>query len=65
MKYYLITALLFLGIIALSWGVTALLVWLICLCFSWEFNFLIATGVWLIYLFIKSLFDKTKKIKRF
>lgn len=34
--------------LAASWGFTAFIVWLITLCFGWEFNFLYATGVWLI-----------------
>lgn len=34
--------------LAVSWGFTAFIVWLITLCFGWEFNFLYATGVWLI-----------------
>lgn len=34
--------------IGFSWGVVALFVWLICLCFKITFSFSVATGIWLI-----------------
>ena len=34
--------------LALSWGVTIGIIYLICLCFSWEFSLVGATGIWLI-----------------
>lgn len=42
--------------LALSWGITAGLVFLICKCFSWEFSLLTATGIWLIILLASSAF---------
>ena len=48
MKKYLIVTLVTLLLIALSWATTAGIIWLICLCFKWSFNLLIATGWWLI-----------------
>jgi hypothetical protein len=48
----LLTLLLF----GISWGLTIGLVYLICLCFSWKFSLLIATGIWLILLVIKLMF---------
>lgn len=40
----------------ISWGITIGLIYLICLCFSWKFNLLIATGIWLILCLIKLVF---------
>ena len=42
--------------LALSWAITAGLIYLICLCFSWQFNLLVATGIWLIMIILKSVF---------
>ena len=50
MKKYLIIALVTIKLLALSWATTAGILWLICLCFKWSFDILIATGVWLIML---------------
>lgn len=40
----------------LSWAITVGLVYLICFCFSLEFNLLIATGIWLVLCSLKLLF---------
>ena len=40
----------------LSWGITSFIIWLICLCFGWDFSLLIATGIWLVIYLIKQLF---------
>lgn len=45
-----------LGVLGLSWAITAGFVWLICLCFGWTFSLLIATGCWLIMLILASIF---------
>jgi hypothetical protein len=37
-----------LAAIGISWGVNTGFVYLICLCFNWEFSVLMATGVWLV-----------------
>ena len=50
MKKYLIIALVTIMLLAFSWATTAGILWLICLCFKWSFDILIATGVWLIML---------------
>ena len=42
--------------LALSWAITVGLIYLICLCFSWQFNLLVATGIWLIMIILKSVF---------
>jgi hypothetical protein len=50
-------------ILSLSWGVSTLLVWLICLCFGWSFSLLIGTGIWLIMLLLSSVFKPTNEQK--
>lgn len=44
--------------LAISWAITAGLVCLVCLCFSWQFNLLWATGIWLILCLVKAVFGK-------
>lgn len=44
-------------VLAISWGGTCLLVWLIALCFGWEFCFAVATGVWLLIILLKNIFS--------
>lgn len=44
--------------LAISWAITAGLVYLVCLCFSWQFNLLWATGIWLILCSVKAFFEK-------
>lgn len=61
MKYVLIGCLIFLGIMALSYGITVGLIYLICLCFSWKFNILIATGIWLAMFLLKDIFSNSSK----
>lgn len=56
----LIVALLY----ALSWIITCGLIWLICLCFHWTFNWLTATGIWLVILILKSIFSHTTTVKK-
>lgn len=45
---------------AVSWAITIGILYLICLCFSWKFSLLIATGVWLILCLIKLLMPSNK-----
>lgn len=42
----------------LSWLVTCGLVYLITLCFGWTFTWGIATGVWLIWIILNSIFKR-------
>lgn len=42
----LIAALLYILGLAFSWGASVGVMYLVCLCFSWEFDLLIATGIW-------------------
>lgn len=47
---------------AISWGIAVGIMYLICLCFSWNFSILTATGIWLIICLIKGAFSvETKK----
>ena len=44
--------------LALSWIVTCVIIKLITLCFGVAFSWLIATGIWLVFLLLKSVFGK-------
>ena len=46
-------------ICGISWAIVSGFVWLICLCFGVQFNFLISTGVWLILLLLNIVFGKS------
>ena len=46
---------------ALSWIITCGIVALVCLCFGWAFKWGIATGIWLILLLAKWIFDRGSK----
>ena len=48
--------------IALSWGITSAIVWLITLCFGLEFNLLYATGIWLMLSLLSSVFSGGVKV---
>ncbi len=43
---------------AISWAISIGLMYVICLCFSWDFNLLIATGIWLVGVLVKGLFSR-------
>lgn len=45
----------------ISWIATCGVVYLITLCFGWDFSWLMATGVWASAYLIKSLFFRNKK----
>lgn len=47
----------------ISWAIVSGFVWLICLCFGIEFNFLISTGVWLILFLLNLVFGKSSDSK--
>ena len=49
-------------LLALSYGITAGLLWLICLCFGWEWwSWQVALGVWLVLVFMKTAFGRSDK----
>lgn len=52
--------LLFLLVLFINWAITCLFVWLITLCFSLDFSFAGATGIWLIIMFLSSAFRNKK-----
>lgn len=45
----------------ISWAICTGLIYLICLCFSWKFSILAATGIWLVICLIKGAFSSGKK----
>lgn len=47
--------LLILGLCLISWGITAGLVWLVCLCFDLTFKWAWATGIWLLMALARSV----------
>lgn len=46
-------------VITLSWGVSVGIIYLVCLCFSWSFDLLIATGIWLVLTLVGPFFKST------
>ena len=54
-------ALLVASLYGLSWAITVGLIKLITMCFGLVFNLKIATGIWLIIVFIQSLFKRSSK----
>ena len=55
-----IVAIIFVAIFALSWGVTIGIIKLITMCFNWKFSLLGATGVWLIIILFRGIFQQNK-----
>lgn len=49
------------AVYAVSWLVTCGMVYLITMCFGWTFTWPIATGIWLVILVLKSIFNVTVK----
>lgn len=45
----------------ISWSICIGIIYLICLCFSWNFSIIAATGVWLIILLVKGAFHVEAK----
>lgn len=61
MKVLLIWLALWFVKLVLGWAAMCGLVWLVSLCFGWEFSWAIATGVWLIWVAVGSLVRKIGK----
>lgn len=59
----LVAIVIFLVLGAISWLITCGIFYLITLCFSLEFSWLTATGVWLVMILLKSIFNTTNKNK--
>ena len=53
---FLVGSVALLIVAALSWVVCNFLVWLICLCFGFEFTFWIGTGVWAVIIVLRGIF---------
>ena len=59
----LISIAILIGLGSISWLITCGLFYLITLCFSLEFSWLTATGVWLVMILLRSIFSVTVKNK--
>ena len=59
----LVAIVMFLVLGAISWIITCGIFYLITLCFGLEFSWLTATGVWLVMVVLKSIFNTTNKNK--
>ena len=59
----LISIAILIGLGAISWLITCGIFYLITLCFSLEFSWLTATGVWLVMILLRSIFSITVKNK--
>ena len=59
----LVAIVIFLVLGAISWIITCGVFYLITLCFSLEFSWLTATGVWLVLILLKSIFNTANKNK--
>ena len=59
----LISIAILIGLGAISWLITCGIFYLITLCFSLEFSWLTATGVWLVMVLLRGIFSVTVKNK--
>lgn len=58
-------ALAVLAVIAgISWIATCGIIYLITLCFGWAFDWLIATGIWLLMFLLSSVFKSNTTVKK-
>ena len=64
MTVFLVAALAFVALYALSWIVTCGLFWVVCACFDLVFTWSVATGVWIIFLVAKSIFSHHTTVKK-
>ena len=60
----LFAILVFLVVAGLSWIITCGLVKLVTMCFGWTFDWLIATGIWLVMILAKSVFNNVITVKK-
>lgn len=60
----LATVLIAIAIYALSWSVTVGIIKLITLCFGWNFSLIVATGIWLVIMLLRSIFHVTVNNKK-
>lgn len=59
----LMALLVFIAILAGSWLTTCGLIYIMTLCFGWEFSWSIATGFWVLMILIRTLFNGIGKNK--
>lgn len=58
---WLIAFLMIAAVWAVSWLVTCGIIWLITLCFGWTFTWPMATGIWLVMMLLRYIFNVTVK----
>ena len=51
----------FVTVMALSYGITAGLLWLVCLCLGWPWSWQMALGIWLVLVVLKTAFGRSDK----
>ena len=56
-----LTALIFLGIVALSWLISCIVIKFVAMCFGLTCTWLMATGIWILLWFLNSLFSRASK----
>lgn len=61
MKKVIVGILVVAAIFGLSWSITSGVVWLIFKCFRLQFSWKISTGIWLILMILRSVFNQGKK----
>lgn len=54
----------FVAVAGVSWIATCGLVYLVTLCFSLEFSWGVATGIWIILILVKDIFNRTVTVKK-
>lgn len=57
----LVLVLAFVPVMALSYGITAGLLWLVCLCLGWPWSWQTALGVWIALVVLKAVFGRSDK----
>ena len=51
-------------VLAASWVVTCGIIKLVTLCFGWSFNWLIASGIWLVMILARSVFGRNITVEK-
>jgi hypothetical protein len=57
----IITGVIMIAIFGFSWFITCILVKILSMCFGFTFTWKLATGIWIIILILKNIFNVTVK----
>ncbi len=60
---FIVMVFVYLACYLLSWSATAVIIKLICLCFGWSFDLLVATGIWLVLMLVHWVLSACKSDK--